>query len=145
MTMIFVNLPVRDVAASRAFWNGLGYPTDERFTDERTSNAAISDTIMLMLVERSRFEEFLAGPAGDPAAATSALYCLSADGREEVDALVDRAFAAGATAWQDPRDHGFMYGRSFRDLDGHVWEVMWMDVAAMMAATSGAELAGSPV
>ena len=142
-TMIFVNLPVRDAAASRAFWNGLGYATDERFTDERTTNAQISDTIFLMLLERSRFEEFLAGPIGDPTAATSALLCLSADSREAVDALVDRALAGGATDWRPAQDMGAMYGRSFRDPDGHVWEVMWMDVAAFTGQAPDQELAGA--
>ena len=124
---IFVNLPVRSAAASAAFWNGLGYPTNPLFADERTSNVVLAEDIVLMLLEHSRFADFVTGPIADPAAGTGALYALSADSREAVDALVDGALAAGGSAWLRPTDHGFMYARSFRDLDGHVFEVLWMD------------------
>lgn len=128
---IFVNLPVRSAAASAAFWNGLGYPTNPQFADERTSNVVLSDDIFLMLLEPERFADFITGPIADPTAATGALYALSADSREAVDALADGALAAGGSAWQPPMDQGFMYGRSFRDLDGHVFEVVWMDPAVV--------------
>ena len=137
MTMIFVNLPVADVKASQAFWHALGYTTDPRFTDERSTNIQISDSIVLMLLEHSRFADFINGPIADPAAGTPALYALSAESREAVDTLVDAAMAAGATDWKPVQDMGFMYGRSFRDLDGHVFEVMWMDVAAFEQQGAG--------
>jgi hypothetical protein len=129
--MIFVNLPVRDVAAARAFWNALGYPTNEQFCDAHTANAALADNIVLMLLDHERFADFVTGPIADPKAATGVLNALSADSREAVDALADKAVAAGASTWLPPQDHGFMYGRSFQDPDGHVWEVLWMDPAAV--------------
>lgn len=132
--MLFVNLPVRNVRAAAAFWAELGFAANPQFCDEQTSNVVVADDIVVMLLERSRFQDFVPGPIADPAAATGALYCLSADSRDAVDALADRALAAGAAAHKPAQDHGFMYGRSFADLDGHVWEVMWMDVAAAAAA-----------
>lgn len=139
MTMIFVNLPVRDIGAADAFWGALGYGRNEQFTSETTTNVVISDTIVLMLHERSRFQDFVKGPVADPTAGTSALYCLSADSRQAVDELTTRALSSGATPWLPAQDHGFMYGTSFQDPDGHVWEVMWMDVAA--APDAGGEQA----
>lgn len=133
MRMIFVNLPVQDATTTRAFWTSLGFTVDERFSDERTVSVVVSDAIVLMLLERSRFADFVTGPVADPRQGTGALHALSADSREEVDELVDRALAAGAGAWLPAMDHGIMYGRSFQDPDGHVWEVVWMDVEAMTA------------
>ena len=133
MRMIFVNLPVQDVTASRAFWTALGFEADERFSDERTVAVPLADAIVVMLLERSRFADFVTGPVADPRQGTGALHALSADSREEVDALADRALAAGAGTWLPPQDHGIMYGRSFQDPDGHVWEVIWMDVEAMLS------------
>lgn len=109
------------------------FTSDPRFQDERTSNVVVDDNIVVMLLEHSR-QDFVTGSVADPRSGTAALYCLSADSRADVDALADRAFAAGASAWQPAQDHGFMYGRSFADLDGHVWEIMWMDVAAATSA-----------
>ena len=140
MTMIFVNLPVRDVQAAQAFWNGLGYETNPQFTDERTTNVKIDENIWLMLLEHSRFADFTRGPVADPREATGVLVALSADSREAVDDLVDRALAAGAGDWLPAQDAGPMYGRSFQDPDGHVIEVVWMDVAA---ATDAGALTGA--
>jgi len=140
MTSIFVNLPVRDVRAAAAFWGALGFGTNPQFCDERTTNVVIDDNIVVMLLERSRFEDFLAGPIAQPGTGTSALYCLSADSREAVDELTDKALAAGASSWLPTQDSSFMYGRSFADPDGHVWEVMWMDVAAAQAASADQQL-----
>ncbi len=131
MTMIFVNLPVRDLASAKAFWNGLGYRTEPAFTDERATNIVIDDNIWLMLLERSRFAEFTTGAVADPRESTGVLVALSADSRAAVDTLVDRALATGASPWLPTQDDGFMYGRSFQDPEGHVVEVMWMDVSAV--------------
>ena len=131
MTMIFVNLPVRDLGAAKAFWNGLGYATKPEFTDEHATNIVIDENIWLMLLERPRFAEFTKGDVADPRAATGVLVALSADSREAVDRLVDKALASGASDWLPTQDHGFMYGRSFQDPEGHVFEVMWMDVSAV--------------
>lgn len=133
MAMLFINLPVRDVRAAAAFWARLGFTTDPRFADERTTNVVIDDNIVVMLLEHSRFADFITGPVADPSAGTAALYCLSAESRDAVDALTEAALVAGASPWMPAQDQGFMYGRSFADPDGHVWEVMWMDVAAATA------------
>ena len=132
--MIFVNLPVADLAASRAFYAALGFGFNEQFSDDGATYAVVEQNIALMLLTRPRFEDFLAGPIGDPQTATSVLVALSADSREEVDRLADAALAAGGTPWKDAQDHGFMYGRSFRDPSGNVLEVMWMDAAAVTGA-----------
>lgn len=131
MTMVFINLPVRSAAAAQAFWNSLGYATNPQFTDERTSNVSISESIHLMLLEHSRFADFVTGPIADRQAGTSAIYALSAPDRDAVDSLTEAALSAGASDWQPVQDLGFMYGRSFQDPDGHVWEVIWMDAAVV--------------
>jgi uncharacterized protein len=129
--MIFVNLPVADLAASKAFYGGLGFSFNEQFSDERTASVVISDSIVVMLLTRDRFADFVTGEVGDPAAGTTQLNGISADSRAEVDELVSRAMAHGGKPWMPPQDHGFMYGSSFADPDGHVWEVIWMDPSAV--------------
>lgn len=133
MRLIFVNLPVRDLAASRAFYAGLGFGFNEQFSDERTTSVVVSDDIVVMLLTRDRFAEFLPEGAevGDPAKTTTVLNALSAESRQEADDLLARALASGGKAWRPAQDHGFMYGVSFTDPDGHVWEVVWMDPAAV--------------
>ena len=139
--LVYVNLPVADAAASRAFFTRLGFSFDDRFCDDTTACLVLSGTAYVMLLERPRFADFTAKPVGDPTSTTSGLLCLSAADRDAVDALADTALAAGATPAKEPLDHGFMYGRSFFDLDGHHWEVMWMSQEAVDAAGSdrGAE------
>ena len=144
MTMIFVNLPVRDLAAAQAFWLGLGYRTDPRMSDEHATNVVIDDNIWLMLLERARFADFVTGEVADPRQATGVLIALSADSREAVDALVDKALATGASEWLPAQDHGFMYGRSFSDPEGHVVEVLWMDVSALPDAAGGTGSGADP-
>ncbi|MEH3154919.1 MAG: VOC family protein [Gordonia paraffinivorans] len=130
--MLFVNLPVADVAASRSFFTGLGFDINETFSDETTISVVINELTTVMMLQTDRFTSFLAdGGIVDTTQAREALFALSADSREAVDALADAALAAGATVWTDAQDHGFMYGRSFRDLDGHAWEIVWMDPAQM--------------
>lgn len=133
--MIFVNLPVSDLERSKAFFTALGFTFDARFSDESAAALVIEEgSIHSMLLTRERFASFL--PDGvevaDPTQATGALLALSAESRADVDALVDKALAAGGSPWKDAQDYGAMYGRSFRDPDGHVWEVMWMDVEAFL-------------
>ena len=128
--MIFVNQPVSDLAATKAFYTGLGFGLNPEFCDEQTACVVISDTIVVMALERSRFEDFVAGPVGDPAAATTVINCLSASSREEVDELVRRALAHGGKPWLDTMEDGPMYGHSFTDPDGHVWEILHMDQTA---------------
>ncbi|MDJ0383859.1 VOC family protein [Streptomyces sp. G-G2] len=128
-TMIFVNLPVKDLDASKAFWGKLGYTFNAQFSDENGASMVISDTIVAMLLTEARFKDFTHKAIADTATTTEALLCLSSESRAAVDELVDGAVAAGATEPRAAQDHGFMYGRAFEDLDGHTWEIMWMDPA----------------
>lgn len=133
--MIFVNLPVSDLAASRSFFTELGFSINAQFSDDHTASVVISDSIVVMLLDRPRFQEFT--PDGkevvDAAKSTEVLIALSAESREKVDELTDKALAAGGSSAKEAQDHGSMYGRSFQDLDGHVWEVMWMDPAMVQS------------
>jgi uncharacterized protein len=129
--MIFINLPVADVERTKAFYAGIGFRFNEQFSDENSASFWIEDNIAVMLLSRDRFADFVTGAVGDPAQATSVLNCLSAGSREEVDALVAKAIEAGGKPWMPAQDHGAMYGSSFADPDGNVWEVMWMDPAAI--------------
>ncbi len=134
--MIFVNLPVADVERSTVFYEALGFSKNERFSQAGTSAAMVwSDTISFMLLGHARFADFTAKRIIDAGKEVQTLLCLSIDSREAVDSMVEKAAAAGGKADPGPRqDHGFMYGRSFEDLDGHVFEPMWMDIDAAMAA-----------
>jgi predicted lactoylglutathione lyase len=132
--LVFLNLPVKDVSASRTFFDRLGFTFDDRFCDERTACVKLSEAAYVMLLEQGRFADFTAKPVGDPTTSTSALVCVSACDREGVDSLTDAALSAGASPAKEPTDHGFMYGRSFYDLDGHHWEVMWMSPVAVERA-----------
>lgn len=125
--MVFINLPVADLEASKAFFIALGYRFDPKFTDEHGACLVISDAIYAMLLTEPFFAKFCTRPVADAKATTEVLTCLSAESREDVDRLVDAAVAAGGVEPRPAMDHGFMYGRTFDDLDGHVWEIMWMD------------------
>ena len=134
--MIFVNLPVADVETSAAFYAAIGFTRDARFS-QPSANAAMvwSDTISFMLLSHARFKDFTTKRILDARTEVQALLCLSLDSREAVDAIVALAVAAGGKADPGPKqDHGFMYGRSFENPDGHIFEPMWMDVEAMLAA-----------
>ena len=128
--MIFVNLPVEDVTVSRTFFSGLGFEFNETFSDEHTASMVISDLATVMLLEKARFKDFIKDEITDTGTSREALFALSADSKDDVDSLCDKALSTGGSAWMDAQDHGFMYGRSFLDPDNHVWEVMWMDPAA---------------
>ena len=133
--MIFVNLPVRDVQKSTDFYLSLGATKDERFSDETASCLVFSETIFVMALSHEKFSQFTPKDIADANRTTEVLLCLSCDSREEVDQTVERAVTAGGKADPGPKqDHGFMYGRSFEDLDGHIFEIMWMDVETAMRA-----------
>ena len=135
--MIFVNLPVRDLAQSRAFLEALGAVNEPRFTDETAACMTLSDSIHVMLLTHDKFRQFTPRPIADATTGSEVLLALSSDSRESVDLTVERAVAAGGTADPSPKqDYGVMYGRSVADPDGHIWELMWMDAAA---AERGAE------
>ncbi|MER6025560.1 VOC family protein [Streptomyces sp. NPDC001851] len=129
--MIFVNLPVNDLDASKKFFTELGYTINPQFSDEKAASVVISDTIFVMLLTKPFYATFTKKEIADATTTSEVLVCLSAESREKVDELVDKAIAAGGTASGPTQDHGFMYGRAFDDLDGHTWEVMWMDPAAV--------------
>jgi predicted lactoylglutathione lyase len=131
--MIFVNLPVKDLAKSMAFFEALGFSFNPQFSDETGACMVISDTIFAMLLSHEKFAGFSPKPIADTDKTTEVLIALSRDNREAVDAIVEAALAAGGSTFSEPQDHGFMYGRAFRDLDGHVWEAFWMDPAAVKA------------
>ena len=127
---LFVNLAIKDAARSRTFFSALGFSFNEQFSTSDTLCMVLSDHAYVMLLEEARFKEFTRREVCDTATHTEGLFALSAESREEVDALVHKAFTLGGAAAQKPQDHGFMYGWSFYDLDGHHWEVFWMDPAA---------------
>lgn len=125
--MIFVNLPVSDIQTSRAFYTGLGFPVNEQFSDEQVTAVVVSDQIVVMLLERPRFEDFLQGTqVADAHTTTEVINALSASSREEVDQLVERAVEHGGTARRPYTEEG-MYGHSVTDPDGHVWEIVFME------------------
>jgi predicted lactoylglutathione lyase len=128
-TKIFVNLPVADLNASKAFFGKLGYTFNPQFTNDDAACMVISEDIYAMLLTHGFFKQFTPKEIADSKKTTEVLVCLSADSRQAVDQLVDKAMAAGAGANRDLQDYGFMYGRSFQDPDGHIWEIMWMDPA----------------
>lgn len=129
--MIFVNLPVADVDTSKKFFTQLGYTINPQFTTDDCACVVISDTIIAMMLSKQRYADFTKKQIADATKTSEVLLCLSAESREKVDELVDGAIAAGGTATGETQDHGFMYGRAFDDPDGHTWEVMWMDPAAV--------------
>ena len=128
---IFVNLPVKELPRSKQFFESLGFSFNPQFTNEQGACMVISEgSNYVMLLAEPFFQGFTKKPIADARKGTEVLICLSCESREEVDELVRKAIAAGGTAPNAVQDHGFMYGHGFEDLDGHVWEVMWMDPKA---------------
>lgn len=127
--MMFVNIPIANAAASRKFFDHLGFSFNDQFCDENTLCMAINEQSWVMMLEEDRFRGFIADDIADTSKNREVLLCVSADSRDGVDELTDAALAAGGVDWMPAQELGFMYGRSFRDLDGHVWEVSWMDPA----------------
>lgn len=124
--MIFVNLAVNDVDSSKKFFTELGYTINPQFSTDDCACVVISDTIVAMLLSKPRYQDFTKKTIADSTTTSETLLCLSAESRAKVDELVDKAVAAGGTAGRT-QDFGMMYGRAFDDLDGHTWEIMWMD------------------
>lgn len=137
--MIFVNLPVTDLQRSLAFYQAVGATPDPRFCDDSAAAVSFTESIHAMLLTHERFATFTDRKIIDAHREAQAAFCMSEDSREAVDARVEAAVAAGGLADPNPvQDHGFMYGRSYADPDGHNWEPMWMDVDAAMAAGQAA-------
>lgn len=128
---IFVNLAVQDLGRSVDFFTGLGFSFDPNFTDESATCMIVSDEAFVMLVVADRFKDFTKKEVADPTKQTETMVALSAASREEVDELVDKALAAGGSQAGETQDHGFMYSRGFYDPDGHHWDFVWMDPAAL--------------
>ena len=130
-TKIFVNLPVKDLNRSVEFFTKLGYTFNPQFTDENATCMIVSDDIFVMLLVEDYFKTFITKQIADAKEHTEVLVALSAESRADVDRIVSTALAAGARRNKEAVDHGFMYTRSFEDLDGHIWEYVWMDPAAV--------------
>ncbi|MFD0868319.1 Predicted lactoylglutathione lyase [Chlamydia abortus] len=128
---IFINLPVKDLQKSIDFFTALGFEFNAQFTDDKATCMVIHDNIFAMLLVESRFKDFTKKEIADATQSTEAIIALSAESREQVDEMVNRALAAGGKQTNEPMDHGFMYQRSFEDLDGHLWEVMYMDASVI--------------
>lgn len=126
-TQIFVNLPVKDLARSKEFFTQLGYTFNQQFTDEKAACMIISDTIYVMLLTEPFFSTFTKKDIADAHKTVECSIALSADSKDAVNEMVDKAVAAGATIPNNASDYGFMYQHSFDDLDGHHWEYIWMD------------------
>ena len=128
---LFVNIPVSDVQRSIRFFEALGFSFNPQFTDATATCMLVGEDAYFMLLAKDRFTGFSKRPLGNPRRETNVLFAISVDSREAVDAMVRKAVAAGGSHAVDSQDHGFMYGWSFYDHDGHHWEVFWMDPAAV--------------
>ena len=128
--MLFVNLPVEDVQASRAFYTGLGFSVNEMFSDDRVACIVVSETIFVMALEHERFADFVTTPIADARTSTQVLNALSCASRAEVDDLATRALANGGSEYRPSSDENGMYARAVTDPDGHVWELVHMAMPA---------------
>jgi predicted lactoylglutathione lyase len=134
--LIFVNLPVSDLERSIAFYEAIGAQKNPMFSDDTAACMVFSETIHVMLLTHDKFRQFTPKKIADAHEASEVLICISADSRAGVDEITENALAAGGREPREPQDHGFMYGRSFEDPDGHIWEPMWMDLEAAGQAMS---------
>jgi uncharacterized protein len=130
-TNIFVNLPVKDLNKSKAFFESLGYSFNPQFTDEKAGCLVISETIYCMLITEPFFMTFTKKPIANAKEVTESILALSVDSKEEVDRFVDKAVSLGGKIYRDTDDYGWMYSRSFEDLDGHQWEILYIDINAV--------------
>jgi len=130
-TKIFVNLPVKNLNRSIEFFTKLGYRFNQQFTDETATCMIVTDDIFVMLLTEAKFKTFTPNEICDAKKYTEVLVCLSLDSRAKVDEMVRKAVAIGGTTYNEPQDHGFMYGHGFQDLDGHIWELIYMEPSAV--------------
>ena len=131
---IFINLAVRDLGKSMDFFRKLGFTFNAQFTDETAACVIISEDIFVMLVTENKFKTFTPKQICDATRSREVLVCLSSASRDEVNEMVRKAVAAGGTTYKEPEDHGFMYGHGFQDLDGHIWELAFMEPSAIKPA-----------
>jgi uncharacterized protein len=130
-TKIFVNLPVKNLNVSVEFFSKLGFSFNQQFTDETATCMIVTDDIFVMLLTEEKFKTFTPKEICNAQKYTEVLVCLSLESRTKVDEMVRKAVAAGGATYNEPQDHGFMYGHGFQDLDGHIWELIYMDPAAV--------------
>ncbi|MFC5472797.1 VOC family protein [Paraherbaspirillum soli] len=130
-TKIFVNLPVKDLNQSVAFFTQLGFSFNPQFTDETATCMIVSDDIFVMLLIEEKFKTFTPKEVCDARKYTEVLVCLSLESRAKVDEMVRKAVAAGGTTYKEPQDHGFMYEHGFQDVDGHIWELVFMEPSSI--------------
>jgi hypothetical protein len=130
-TQIFVNLPVKSLNESVEFFTKLGFTFNPQFTDENATCMIVSDDIYVMLLTEDYFKTFTPKPICDATRSTEVLVALSLDSRTAVDQMVEKAVAAGGTTYKEAQDHGFMYAHGFQDLEGHIWEVFFMEPGAV--------------
>lgn len=134
---IFVNLGVRDLKRAMDFFSHLGFTFEPKFTNDQAASMIVGENIFVMLLHTEFMATFTSRPVADPRASTEVLVCLSCESRAEVDSLVEKALAAGGRSERAPQDYGFMYGRSFEDVDGHLWELVHMVGDPPTAADAG--------
>jgi predicted lactoylglutathione lyase len=130
-TKIFVNLPVKDLNRSIDFFTRLGFTFNPQFTDETATCMVVSEDIFVMLLTHDKFKSFTPKEICDATKSTEVLVCLSVESREGVGEMVRKAVAAGGSTYNDAQDHGFMYAHGFQDLDGHIWELIYMEPSAL--------------
>lgn len=130
-TMIFVNLPVKDLERSVKFFTELGFTFNPQFTDATAACMVVTETIYVMLLTEAKFQTFTPKPVANARQSTEMLLALAMESRAAVEALVQQAFDLGGTRYAEPQDHGFMYQHGFEDLDGHIWEIFYMDPSAV--------------
>lgn len=141
-TQIFVNLPVKDLKRSIAFFTQLGFQFNPQFTDETATCMIVSENIFVMLLTHEKFKTFTPNEICDATKSTEVLTCLSMESRAKVDEMVRNAIAAGGKTYNEPQDHGFMYAHGFQDVDGHIWELIYMEPSAINQAETVQEKAG---
>ncbi len=127
-TKIFINLPVQNLDVSKAFYEALGFSINPQFTNEQGACVVISEDIYVMILKHAFFQNFTKKTIADAAKTAQVINCLSCESRKAVDDIVRRAEAAGGSTYAAPQDHGWMYQHGFEDLDGHIWEVAYMDI-----------------
>jgi|SRR5690606_19986961 len=131
INQIFINLPVKDLNKSIEFFTKVGFTFNAQFTDENATCMIIGENMFAMLLTEKYFSTFITKPIADAKKATEVITALSVSSRDEVESIIEKAFAAGGKQYKDPIDYGWMYNRNFEDLDGHQWEIFYMDMSAM--------------
>ncbi|GMK39764.1 extradiol dioxygenase [Paenibacillus sp. CCS19] len=129
-THTFINLPVKDLNRTKEFFGSIGFEFNPQFSDENSACLIINDNTCVQLLTESYFQTFVKKPIANAESAAAGIIALSANSREQADELADMALTAGGKQSKEPADHGFMYVRSFEDLDGHLWEIAYMDMGA---------------